>query len=298
MKVHVAFEGFENELRTELGSTLKREEGRLFFAEGLTLGDPAWAQTTWLDAEEVEIQSIGDAAKKLRALQPFWAHLSLNHHRRAKLIEEKLPRLKKVEAEFLAPPPQKSIGGWTLLEPNRLLYGTRTTSPYPNGEVIFEGDKRAPSRAYLKLWELFTAYGVRPHEGDKCVDFGACPGGWTWVLAQLGCHVTAIDRSPLDPAVANLKNVTTVLRNAFTLKPDDVGPIDWFFSDIICFPKDLYELVEAWRRSGLCRNFVCSIKFKGETDHETVRKFAAIPGSRLKHLYNNKHEMTWWLVAD
>ena len=29
------------------------------------------------------------------------------------------------------------------------------------------------------------------------------------------------------------------------------------------------------------------------TDHESARRFAAIPGSQLRHLFHNKHELTW-----
>ena len=43
------------------------------------------------------------------------------------------------------------------------------------------------------------------------------------------------------------------------------------------------------------RNFVCTIKFQGETDHETARAFAAIPGASVLHLHQNKHELTFLL---
>ena len=45
------------------------------------------------------------------------------------------------------------------------------------------------------------------------------------------------------------------------------------------------------------RNFVCTIKFQGETDHGAAAAFAAIPGSRLLHLHHNKHELTWMRLA-
>jgi 23S rRNA (cytidine2498-2'-O)-methyltransferase len=32
---------------------------------------------------------------------------------------------------------------------------------------------------------------------------------------------------------------------------------------------------------------------QGEPDFDTPRRFAAIPGSRVVHLYHNKHELTW-----
>ena len=45
--------------------------------------------------------------------------------------------------------------------------------------------------------------------------------------------------------------------------------------------------------AGTCRRFVCTLKFQGETDYATAARFAAIPGSVLRHLYHNKHELTW-----
>jgi hypothetical protein len=35
------------------------------------------------------------------------------------------------------------------------------------------------------------------------------------------------------------------------------------------------------------------IKFQGETDHATARRFAAVLGSELRHLFHNRHELTW-----
>jgi len=67
----------------------------------------------------------------------------------------------------------------------------------------------------------------------------------------------------------------------------------WLFSDVVCYPARLLSLVERWLAAGTCRNFVCTVKFQGETDHATSRRFAAIPGSQLRHLFHNKHELTW-----
>ena len=77
------------------------------------------------------------------------------------------------------------------------------------------------------------------------------------------------------------------------LEPRDVGPIDWLFSDVVCYPARLLTLVEKFLAAGTVRNFLCTIKFQGETDFATQARFAAIPGSRLMHLHVNKHELTW-----
>ena len=44
-------------------------------------------------------------------------------------------------------------------------------------------------------------------------------------------------------------------------------------------------------------NFVCTIKFQGETDHQSAASFAAIPGAQVLHLHHNKHELTFMLSS-
>ena len=46
----------------------------------------------------------------------------------------------------------------------------------------------------------------------------------TALLAGLGAEVLAIDRAPIDDRVAAMPGVTFLKHNAFTLKPQDVGP--------------------------------------------------------------------------
>jgi 23S rRNA (cytidine2498-2'-O)-methyltransferase len=116
------------------------------------------------------------------------------------------------------------------------------------------------------------------------------------VLQQLGAHVISIDKAPLDKRIAALPNVEYRGESAFALEPNEVGRVDWLFSDIVCYPKRLLALVEKWLAAGNVRNFVCTVKFQGSTDFETSRRFAAIPGSRLIHLYYNRHELTWFRI--
>jgi 23S rRNA (cytidine2498-2'-O)-methyltransferase len=87
--------------------------------------------------------------------------------------------------------------------------------------------------------------------------------------------------------------VRFIKHDAFTLKPEDIGPVSWLFCDVICYPPRLFTWIEKWLASGLCNNFVCTIKMQGSADFDTPRRFAAIPGSRVVHLYHNKHELTW-----
>ncbi|MCB9596236.1 MAG: hypothetical protein H6719_26170 [Sandaracinaceae bacterium] len=291
---YLAAEGFEAELAHELGGDVEAH-GRLLLAPGPPR-PAAWAQNVWLEPERLSIASIKDAARQLRDLQRNWALFSHVDHRRAALIQDQLPHVSAKPIEPYAPLPEAPLGSWTLIDRDTLLCSARCSSPFPHGEVRFVEDKEGPpSRAYLKLWEQFTLTGERPGPGDRVLDLGSSPGGWTWVLAQLGCHVISVDKAPLAPAVAALPNVEVRTESAFGLDPRHVGRVDWLFSDVICYPARLLKLVHRWLDAGAAARFVCTLKFQAQTDHETARAFAAIEGSSLRHLSCNRHELTWSL---
>jgi 23S rRNA (cytidine2498-2'-O)-methyltransferase len=289
---YLAPKGFVAELTEELGNAAPARD-RLILAEGPPR-PVAWVANVWFDPVRFPIRSIADGARALRAIQRNWALYSFRLHRRARLIEAKLPKVSAKPLVFPQAPPDSPLGSWTLLDENTILAAARCSSPFPNGEASFVEDKLGPpNRAYLKLWEALTLIGRRPGPGERCLDLGASPGGWTWALAKLGAGVVAVDKAPLAPNVARRANVEFVSASAFGLRPKDIGPVDWLFSDVVCYPNRLLRLVEDWLDSGLCRNIVCTIKFQGPTDFAAQRRFAAIPGSRLLHLHHNKHELTW-----
>ncbi|MCG3149745.1 MAG: Ribosomal RNA large subunit methyltransferase M [Verrucomicrobiae bacterium] len=288
MIAYLAADGFVTELLAELGE-VSAVHGRLVIAPG-PRRPAAWAADVWLNPERIAITSINDGRKALRARSRQWALYSFHLHRRAQLINEPWQHSRQ-EFPFPATPPRALIGGWTLLDEKTILAATQRSCPFPLGEINFaENHTEPPSRAYLKLWELFSRLQVWPKAGERCLDLGASPGGWTWVLQGLGAHVVAVDKAPLAPRVAKL--VECRQESAFGLKPE---PTDWLFSDVICEPARLLKLVERWLP--VAANIVCTLKFKGATDHTTTRAFAAIPGSRLLHLHHNRHELTWCRLA-
>ncbi|MBP7065376.1 SAM-dependent methyltransferase [Ferrovibrio sp.] len=300
---YLAPEGFEADLRAELGAAVVAEHGRLLLAEGAPR-PAAWAANIWQDVQEIPIASIGEAATKLKAMQRNWAAYAPLHHRRAKLIVEKLPHVSAKPLRFGQLPPAAPMGSFTLLAPDRLLAAPACSSPLPHGEWQFIEDREGPpSRAYLKLWEALSRFallhdGAMPQPGEACLDLGACPGGWTWVLANLGASVGAVDKAPLAPQVAAMPGVTWRQGSAFALDPRHEPAVDWLCSDVICYPARLLALVQRWIAAGKARRMVCTLKFQGETDHATAAAFAAIPGSHLLHLHHNKHELTWlWQMS-
>jgi 23S rRNA (cytidine2498-2'-O)-methyltransferase len=288
---YLADEGLERPLAEELelsGRRVSAWHGRLALSP-----DPpapaAWALDVWDDPREIPAPSVKLAADGLRAIQRNWSLVPALHHRRAALIEERLPPVKARPLVFPEPAPTGHLGGWTLLTQEMILASPTKSSLFPGGAPRFVEDREGPpSRAYLKLWEGLTRLGLHPGPGESCLDLGASPGGWSWALAQLGAKVTAVDKAPLEERVMAMPNVTWRQESAFALPPE---PVDWLFSDVICYPARLFALVMRWQ--GFARNMVCSVKFQGETDHVAAAQFAAIPGARLFHSAHNKHELTF-----
>ena len=297
---YLAAEGFEAELAEELrraGRTVAQWHGRLALSPEPPV-HAAWALDTWTEPTEVPAPSITAAAGALRAIQRNWSLYAASQFRRAALIEARLPPVKARPLVFPEPAPAAPLGAWTLLEADRVLASPTKTSPFVNGQPRFVEDREGPpSRAYLKLWEALTRVGRAPAPGETCLDLGAAPGGWAWALAQLGARVVAVDKAPLDPAVAALPGVSVRQESAFGLDPLREAPVDWLFSDIVCYPERLLGLVRRWLDAGRARQVVCTVKFQGATDHDAAAAFAAIPGGTLFHGAHNRHELTFCCLS-
>ena len=296
---YLAIHNFESELERELelkGLKIAKKCDRLYLVEG-DHPQMIWAQITAFELETIAIASINDGAKKLKALGRNWGLFTVAHHRRAQLIQEELPKFNTKPIPFRHPLPTSPMGFWTLLEPDKMIASTKTTSSFALGEMDFQENKTMPpSRAYLKLWEFFTVYAPEAITGGTSIDVGSCPGGWTWVLRTLEFDkVISVDKAPIEERIMDLGRIEFKQESAFGLDPKDFGEIDWFCSDIICYPERLLNLVKRFLESGKVKNFVCTIKYQSEVDWENTLKFLEIPNSRIVHLHHNKHEVTWFL---
>jgi 23S rRNA (cytidine2498-2'-O)-methyltransferase len=295
---------FQNELFQEIKSLSPQliSEGLFWLASPLPFEIESkgltWAQQLWPDCERVNFNSISEAGKYLRSLSKGpWLNASVVNHRRAELIAENLKMRDLIPLRFMDPRGREKSPGFCLLNANEMIVAKNLAVPFPQGQVKFHESEASPSRAYLKLWELFTVYGFHPKKGDSCVDLGSCPGGWSWVLANMGCEVVSIDKAPLDLSLQKNKLITYVKQDAFKLSPKEFSAkfpkVTWLFSDIIGAPEKILELVELWSQSTQIKNFVVTIKFKGETDLRSLDAFLQFKNSRALHLFHNKHEVTW-----
>jgi 23S rRNA (cytidine2498-2'-O)-methyltransferase len=301
--VYQAAPGFEDHLEAELARPLQRW-GPLYYVTEPPEHQVFWQQNTWLRPFLVEFDSISQAARTLRDIQRNWRPVLHTQFRRASLIASQLPPISNKPRTFPWLLPDAPLGVWTLLDAHTLAGSAACSSPFPAGVINFAEDREGPpSRAYLKLWESLVRCRRWPRSGERCLDAGASPGGWTWALARLGAQVIACDRAPLERRILDIPGpdgqpaVTYLKHDAFTLSLAELGKLDWIFCDAACYPSRLYEWVEKLLAAGICENFVCTLKMQGEGDHETTRRFAEIPGGMVVHLYHNKHELTWIKTA-
>lgn len=298
---YLSAEGFFEQLKSELKGITKIHD-RLILTDQ-PLQNSYWAQNIWKNPIIIPINSIKYGAQKLKAIQRNWNIYSFQLHRRAKLIQENLPYVSCSPIQFPSPLPKRKLGSWTLLDSNLILASPECSSNFPNGEVHFIEDKEGPpNRAYLKLQEALIISKIMPKPGDFCLDFGGSPGGWAWVLQNLGVTTLCVDRSPLDSKIAKLPGIQFEKKDAFSFEPCYVKKIsdkvDWIFWDVICYPEKTFNWISKWIESDFCKNFIVTLKFQGNNDYKIVEQFSKIPGSKLVHLYQNKHELTWILTQD
>ena len=260
---------------------------------------PYWARTVLLEPFFLNFNTIGEAANNLKNIQRNWAPYQYTCFRRAQLIQEKLPYINLKDRKFPVSIPQSPIGLYTLIDEHTLIASAKTSSYLPAGTLHFvEDHENPPSRAYLKIQESLTMANLfngtpLPDSNSNCFEAGACPGGWTWVLVNLGAHVYAVDRAELAPELMSNPLVKFQAHDAFTLKPDDIGQVDWIFSDVICYPERLYEWIKMWLDYNPNLNMICTIKMQGDINWPLIQQFAEIPNSIIVHLNYNKHELTW-----
>ena len=286
----------QNELQRRKVKVLLQKNG-VFVIEDSAY-EFAWAEARARHAELIQFSSISEAQSLLRDRGRLWSASPLSHFRRSELILEGLTHPRPRPKKAFEKRPQGSLGVFSLVSESEAWVSAHLEPAVPPRSWEFEESSLAPSRAYLKLWELFTREGFAPEAGARCLELGSAPGGWTWVLESLGCHVIAVDKGEMSPEVLKSTRVEWLRKDAFAQDlAARVGPVDWFFSDLICYPHDLLALVRTWKDQGLAKNFVCTIKFQGTTDFDALEKFLEFPGSHARHLQHNKHELTWFLLA-
>jgi len=202
--------------------------------------------------------------------------------------------------------PEEALVQIALIEPDRLLLCVvpavaahplrRSLSRWPGGQAPIDEDKTPPSRAYRKLLEAELHLGLAIGRGDRVVDLGAAPGGWSYVALERGAVVTAVDRSPLRDDLMRHPSLDFRKGDGFKYEPE-YPPVDWLLCDVIAYPVRTVELVSRWIGRGLCRSFVVSVKFQGEDEYPRLEELKQILADanlefQIRRLRHNRNEVT------
>ncbi|MEZ0230638.1 MAG: SAM-dependent methyltransferase [Planctomycetota bacterium] len=320
MEGHACREGFEDALARELGRSSAREVRRfpglvlVEPAEGAPRADPAFSNRVLPDARVVEADSVGKLVRgAFEAVAPLldrstapWAlstiALEANASRADLVAKELLALMKeKLRRAFRRMGPQGDLLQLALPERGVVVASFVTPSALPSGfveprlPVEIPPDKTAPSSAYRKVEEAYLLLGEAPKAGERVVDLGAAPGGWSWTALKRGATVTSVDKADLLPPVAGA--VTHLRKDAFSWEPE-APPVDWLLCDAIAAPDRSIGLLERWLSRKWCRRFVVNVKFKGKEDYariDEVRALLARNGAvraRVKQLAADKNEVT------
>lgn len=255
-----------------------------------------WCLDFWPDVERLHFDSISDATRKLKRIRRRWAYCGGALFRKGKLIADGL-RIKPHKAmAFPGAADPESYAAFTLENESTLLYSLNPLKgKFAGGKVTFAEDRTGPpSRAYLKLWEIFTLTGFYPGPDDTVLDLGAYPGGWSYVADSLGARVTMIDRTRPDDLLKQKPQLNFIRGDGLNVPAAELEKATVLLSDMACEPVKLLASCREWLRLKTWRAMVCTLKFHGRSDAGVIREFAAIPGAKIYHLWHNGHELTWF----
>lgn len=238
-----------------------------------------------------------DEGKPLAALARSFGNALRPALRKAgRLTDAPDPKLPRLHVVFLA-------GDHAVLG----IADTRHAPPWPQGIPRLKLHRDAPSRSALKLEEalltLITeeerARWLKP--GMKAADLGAAPGGWSWVLARAGVHVTAIDNGPLSETALATGLIRHQRADGFTWQPRE--PMDWMVCDMVEQPRRVAARMAQWFANGWCRRAIFNLKLPMKkryaevqanlADFVRVCEEAGITVQwRARQLYHDREEIT------
>ncbi len=285
----------ENELRLNKVNVFFKNE-KFFLCDSLA-SRPIWAQDWWPNTRAVPYKSKSEALRILKSQKNLGTYYNsgVTTSTFAQGLRKEIRELEVKRIEYKAASKFNfKYFTWSVLDQEQLLICDHPFSQFPLGWHEFQEDKSVPpNRAYLKLWEVFCLGLIQLNPNDVAIDLGSSPGGWTWALSHQLKKVYSVDKAPLDPKISKSPSVFYQEADAFKLDPQAFKDCTWLFSDIICTPDRLLELVTKWMKESNIENYVCTIKFKGPCDFEVIKKFEEFANSRIIHLYQNKNEVTW-----
>lgn len=169
-------------------------------------------------------------------------------------------------------------------------------SLWPGGRARMRLGGSFPSRAARKLAEAFAWLGMAPGSGELCVDLGAAPGGWSWLVLEKRARVIAVDPARMDPKLMRNPRLRHVQGNAFDYQPEE--PVDWLFCDMAYRPLEVAQMLARWARRRDTRLLVANFKLPMKRKVEMIQRIRSLltdsgfTSVRTRQLYHDREEIT------
>ncbi len=172
-------------------------------------------------------------------------------------------------------------------------------SPWNGGQHHLAKREDQISRAEFKLSEALEAFHLRPKKGQRVLDLGAAPGGWSRIFAERGLKVTAVDPAQLDP---RLKGVEHQRMTAQKYLKTTTAPYHWLLNDMKMDAVESAKLtVEFFPRLARSANVLMTLKLpEGDSAPEKLAQalkelHVAYQILQVKQLFHNRNEVTVWM---
>ncbi len=187
-------------------------------------------------------------------------------------------------------------GLWGAVMPSHRLSDTR-----PGGAHRMRFDAQAPSRSYLKIEEVFERMNMDPAPGQRVVDLGAAPGGWSYAFLKRGCRVLAVDNGPLkiQKLGAAGGGLTHLRENGISfIPPPSWRPLDWMVSDMLIPPGQTLGMFRKWLENRWMRRFVFNVKLPQQQPYPVLKPIETYLRNQsgikfqIRQLYHDRREVT------
>jgi 23S rRNA (cytidine2498-2'-O)-methyltransferase len=173
-------------------------------------------------------------------------------------------------------------------------------SSWAGGMRRYERRPDQISRAEFKLLEALETFGLDLSSlpGNKALDLGAAPGGWTKVLSSKGFSVTAVDPAALSPAVLELGNIVHAPMAAQRFLATTKGEFDLLANDMRMDASDSAKITASFsERLSVGGAMIMTLKLPQRKPKDAMDKALAIlrrsfSGIRAKQLFHNRSEVT------
>ncbi|HEU4962297.1 MAG TPA: SAM-dependent methyltransferase [Bacilli bacterium] len=246
---------------------------------------------SWTEREKVAIQT-----RKLGAVKYEYTPYGVKEALDAILVQERgvepvVRGADRILSIFLTQ--EKAYLGLSRPEDN--------LSDWSGGAVRYQKEEGQISRAKFKLLEAEERFDLDFAQFETAMDIGAAPGGWTSLLLERGCHVTAIDPGEMHESLLDEPNLTFLQKNAADVHLDDES-FDLLVCDMSWSPKQMSKLVAdllpALRVGGVA---IVTVKLMHKKPFQTVKEILNTFGPemelmRAKQLFHNREELTLYLM--